>query len=581
MEIRRGIGVSAGYAIGEAMVFDREEYRINRRTIAPREIDIEIERFRKAVQAAAAEIRTQLAAMSKKVRDVAGSILEAQVTLLQDPTLAEEIGGEIRNHAHTADYAASRTLRRKIKLLEESDSEGFAKRVLSDLVELEKALLRHLVGGKKDDTPHLPGKSIIVAHDLSPSQTIKLDRTKVLGILTEVGGLTSHTAIVAKSLGIPAVLDVESVASDVSSGEMVIIDGTTGTVIIEPDEGTLKRYQAMERNYLLIEQRRAKELQNLPAVTTDNTRVEIFANIESPEEIPTALNHGAEGIGLYRTEFLYLGHNFSPTEKDHQDAYNRAVSLLGNRRIIIRTLDLGADKMPHDGITEREANPFLGTRAIRLCFEKPEIFKTQIRAILRAASTGNVEMMIPMISSLAEVRQVKEVVEEVRQELRNNEEPTGERMKLGIMIEVPSAAVVADMLAPHVDFFSVGTNDLIAYSVAVDRANGRVASLYQPAHPAVIRLLKQVIDAGTKAGKSVSVCGEMSSDINFTLLLLGLGLRNFSVVPYIIPDLKKLIRSVSIKEAQAVAEKALTFDDSATCLEYLKSETQRYLPDTA
>jgi phosphotransferase system enzyme I (PtsI) len=336
----------------------------------------------------------------------------------------------------------------------------------------------------------------------------------------------------------------------------------------------------MERNHLLIEQRRAKELHDLPAITTDGTRVEIFANIESPEEIPTALNHGAEGIGLYRTEFLYLGNRFNPTEKDHQDAYNRAVSLLGNRRIIIRTLDLGADKMPHDGM-EREANPFLGTRAIRLCFEKPDMFKTQIRAILRAASTGKVEMMIPMISSLAEVRQVKEFVEEVRQELRSQEEPAGEGMKLGIMIEVPSAAVVADMLAPHVDFFSVGTNDLIAYSVAIDRANGRVASLYQPAHPAVIRLLKQVIEAGAKAGKSVSVCGEMSSDINFTLLLLGLGLRNFSVVPFIIPDLKKLIRSVSIKEAQGIAEKALTFDDSAVCLEYLKAETQRYLPDTA
>src|SRR5262245_4497691 len=580
MEIRRGIGVSAGYAIGEALVFDREEYRINRRTIASREVDGEIERFRKAVQAAAAEIRSQLAAMSKKVRDVAGSILEAQVTLLQDPTLAEEISGEIRNHSHTADYATSRTLRRKIKLLEDSDAEGFAKRVLSDFIELEKALLRHLVGGRKDDTPQLSTKSVIVAHDLSPSQTIKLDRTKVLGILTEVGGLTSHPAIVAKSLGIPAVVDVESVASDVTSGEMVIIDGTTGTVIIEPDEGTLKRYQAMERNYLLIEQRRAKELHDLPAVTTDGTRVEIFANIVSPEEIPTALNHGAEGIGLYRTEFLFLGNNFNPTEKDHLEAYSRAVSLLGKRRIIIRTLDLGADKMPHDGI-EHEANPFLGTRAIRLCFEKPDMFKTQLRAILKAASRGSVEMMIPMISSLAEVRQVKEVIEEVRQELRREEEPAGDGMKLGIMIEVPSAAVVADMLAPHVDFFSVGTNDLIAYSVAVDRANGRVASLYQPSHPAVIRLLKQIIEAGTKAGKSVSVCGEMSSDINFTLLLLGLGLRNFSVVPFIIPDLKKLIRSVSIQEAQAIAAKALTFDDGGACLEFLKAETQKYLPDTA
>src|SRR6185295_18686114 len=351
--------------------------------------------------------------------------------------------------------------------------------------------------------------------------------------------------------------------------------------IVNPDEGTIKRYQAMERNYLLIEQRRAKELHDLPAITTDGTRVEIFANIESPEEIPTALSHGAEGIGLYRTEFLYLGNQFNPTEKDHQDAYNRAVSLLGNRRIIIRTLDLGADKMPHDGSLDREANPFLGTRAIRLCFEKPEMFKVQLRAILRAASRGKVEMMIPMISSLAEVKQVKEIVEEVRQDLRRNDEPSGDNMKLGIMIEIPSAAVVADMLAPHVDFFSVGTNDLIAYSVAVDRANGRVAGLYQPAHPAVIRLLKQIFDAGAKAGKSVSVCGEMSSDINFTLLLLGLGLRNFSVVPFIIPDLKKLIRSVSVKEAQAIAVKALTYDDSAACLEYLKSETQRYLPDTA
>jgi phosphotransferase system enzyme I (PtsI) len=581
MEIRRGIGVSAGYAIGEALVFDREEYRISRRTIAVREVDVEIERFRKSVQAAAAEIRSQIGVMSKKVRDVAGSILEAQVTLLQDPTLAEEITGEVRNHLHTAEYAASRTLRRKIKLLEDSDAEGFAKRVLSDFIELEKTLLRHLVGARKDDTPQLSSKAVIVAHDLSPSQTIKLDRSKVLGILTEVGGLTSHTAIVAKSLGIPAVVDVESIASDVSSGDAVILDGTTGTVIVNPDEATLKRYQAMERNYLLIEQRRAKELHDLPAITTDGTRVEIFANIESPEEIPTALSHGAEGIGLYRTEFLYLGNQFNPTEKDHQDAYNRAVSLLGNRRIIIRTLDLGADKMPHDGSMERESNPFLGTRAIRLCFEKPDMFKTQIRAILRAASSGKVEMMIPMISSLAEVRQVKEIVEEVRQELRSHEEPAGDGMKLGIMIEVPSAAVVADMLAPHVDFFSVGTNDLIAYSVAVDRANGRVAGLYQPAHPAVLRLLKTVIDAGSKAGKSVSVCGEMSSDINFTLLLLGLGLRNFSVVPFIIPDLKKLIRSVSILETQAIAVKALTFDDSAACLEYLKSETQRFLPDTA
>jgi len=581
MEIRRGIGVSAGYAIGEALVLDREEFRISRRTISAGEIESEIVRFAKAVEVAVGEVRTEIGSMSRRVRDEAGSILEAQVQMLQNPHLAEEIAGEIRKNNHTADHAVSRVLRRKMKAMEDSGHEVFYRRVVSDLTDLEKSLLRHLVPGKKGDTPELVNKAIIVAHDLSPSQTIKLDRAKVLGILTEVGGLTSHTAIVAKSLGIPAVVGVESVAGDVTSGQKIILDGTTGTVIVDPDEGTVKRYQAMERNYLLIEQRRAKELQDLPAITTDGTRVEIFANIESPEEIPAALAHGAEGIGLYRTEFLYLGHNFNPTEKDHQDAYTRAVTLLGNRRIIIRTLDLGADKMPHDGAFDREANPFLGTRAIRLCFQRPDMFKTQIRAILRAASRGNVEMMIPMISSLSEVLLAKEVVEEVRRELRSQEEPCGDGMKLGIMIEIPSAAVVADMLAPHVDFFSVGTNDLIAYSIAIDRANERVASLYQPAHPAVLRLLKQIFDAGAKAGKSVSVCGEMSSDINFTLLLLGLGLRNFSVVPFIIPDLKKLIRSVSVKEAQAIAVKALTYDDSAACLEYLKSETQRYLPDTA
>ncbi|HLY09205.1 MAG TPA: phosphoenolpyruvate--protein phosphotransferase [Planctomycetota bacterium] len=581
MEIRRGIGVSAGYAIGEALVLDREEYRISRRTITVAEVDGEIERFRRGVESAVAEIRSQIASMSKRVREEAGSILEAQITMLQNPHFAEEIAAEIRKNQHTADHAVSRTIRRKIKAMEDSGHEAFYKRVVSDLTEFEKCLMRPMVGESRVETPQLSGKAIVVAHDLSPSQTIKLDRTKVLGILTEVGGLTSHTAIVAKSLGIPAVVGVDSVARDVASGDQLILDGTTGTVIVAPDEGTRKRYQAMERNYLLIEQRRAKELQDLPAVTTDGTRVEIFANIESPEEIPAALAHGAEGIGLYRTEFLYLGNHFNPSEKDHQDAYNRAVTLLGNRRIIIRTLDLGADKMPHEGAFDREANPFLGTRAIRLCFQRPDMFKTQIRAILRAASRGNVEMMIPMISSLSEVRLAKEVVEEVRRELRSQEEPAGDGMKVGIMIEIPSAAVVADMLAPHVDFFSVGTNDLIAYSVAVDRANERVASLYQPAHPAVLRLLKLVFDAGAKAGKSVSVCGEMSSDINFTLLLLGLGLRNFSVVPFIIPDLKKLIRSVSILEAQAVAEKALTFDDSAACLEYLKSETQRFLPDTA
>ncbi|HLF92804.1 MAG TPA: phosphoenolpyruvate--protein phosphotransferase [Planctomycetota bacterium] len=578
MEIRRGIPVSSGYAIGEAFVFDREEFRINRRPVAPKEVDREIERFRKGIEAAVAEIRKQIDGLSKRIRDVAGSILDAQIHMLQDKALQDEVVNEIRKNCSTAEYAASRTVRRKIKVLEESGAEAFAKRVLSDLVELEKAILRNLLGTKRDDISTVTGKVVIVAHDLSPGQALRLDRKKVIGILTEVGGLTSHTAIVAKSLGIPAVVGVEGVTADIAVGDLVVLDGAGGTVIISPDEGTLKRYQAMERNFDLMESQRAKELHDLPAITKDGTRIEIFANIESPEEIPEAIDHGAEGIGLYRTEFLYLENRFNPTEKDHLDAYVRAVTLLGDRKIIIRTVDLGADKMPMDGFP-RESNPFLGTRAIRLCFERPEIFRTQLRAILKSTARGNVGMMIPMISSLSEVIQVREALEDVRRELRREEEPAGEGIELGIMIEIPSAAIIADLLAPHVDFFSVGTNDLIAYSVAVDRANERVAPLYQPAHPAVLRLLKHVIEAGAKHKKNVSVCGEMSSDLNFTLFLLGIGLRHFSVAHPVIPDLKKLIRTVSIDEARTVAEKALTFNDGREALEYLKGETRRVLPD--
>jgi phosphoenolpyruvate-protein phosphotransferase (PTS system enzyme I) len=578
MEIRRGIGVSGGYAIGEAFVVDREEYRISRRTLPPALVEAEVERFRTAAGKAAQGIRTQVEAMPKRVREAAAAILEAQIRWLQEPALHEEIIGEIRKSLRTADYAASYVIRRKIKAMEESDA-AFARRVASDLVELEKSLLRELVGGSIRETlATLSGKAIIVAHDLSPGQAIGMDRSKVLGILTEAGGPTSHTAIVARSLGIPAVVGVEGVTNAMSGGDTVILDAAQGTVLINPDETTVKRYQAMERNFLFLEQRRAKELHDLPGITKDGTRIEIFANIESPEDIPAALEHGAEGIGLYRTEFLFLGNSFAPTEKDHYDAYTKATKLLGKRRIIIRSLDLGADKLPDDGF-DHEANPFLGTRAIRLCFERPAMFRTQLRAILRATATGNIGLMIPMIATVGEVHRTREIVEDVRAELRREEEPAGEGMSFGIMIEVPSAAVTADLLAPHVDFLSVGTNDLVAYSMAVDRANKHVASLFQPGHPAVLRLLKSVIEAGVKEGKTVSICGEMSSDITFTLLLLGLGLRNFSVVPPVIPELKKLIRSVSMDDARRVAQKALTFDDAKDVHEYLRTETRSFMPD--
>jgi phosphotransferase system enzyme I (PtsI) len=578
MEIRLGIGVSSGYALGEAFVIDREEYRVSRRPIPPVQVEAEVERFRKAAAGAAAEVRAQVVAMPDRVRKAAGAILEAQIQWLQDPALHEEIVSEIRKSLRSADYAASYVIRKKIKAMEESN-QAFARRLSSDFVELEKSLLRAMTGSSREDMAHLGGKVVIVAHDLSPAQAVGLDRERVLGILTEAGGPTSHTAIIARTLGIAAVVGVEGVTNAISSGDTVVLDGSAGKVFINPDEETAKRYAAMERNYELQEARLTEELRDLPAVTTDGVRVEILANIEAPEEIPSALEHGAEGIGLYRTEFLFLGHQFQPTEKDHLEAYTRAAGLLGKRRLVIRTLDLGADKIPSEGF-DRESNPFLGTRAIRLCLQRPGMFRSQLRAILRSSDRGNVAIMVPMISSLAEVRAAREIVESVRAELEAEGEPSGRDIPFGIMIEVPSAAVTSDLLAPHVDFFSVGTNDLIAYSIAVDRGNERVASLYQPGHPAILRLLKTVIETGAQHGKGVSVCGEMSSDIRFTLLLLGLGLRIFSVVSPMIPELKKLVRSVSLKQAQAVAAHALTLDDSAAVMAYLREETRKIRPDS-
>lgn len=581
MEIRKGIGVSVGYAIGEAFVLDREQYRITRRVVADSELEGEMERFRKAILECVEETHDRIEAMPRRVRGAASAILEAQIKLFQDPALNEDIIEDIRRNRNSAEYATSKALRRRIKTLEDNltrDNRELVQRSISELIDMERALLRSLLGSKREDLAHLTRKVIVVAHDLSPMQTLGLDRNFVLGFLTEVGGATSHTAIVARTLGLPAVVGVEGVTNDVSGGDTVILDGGNGTVILNPDAGTLKRYEAQARNYAILEQRISREQRDLAAETRDGTRVTILANIDRPEEIPFALEHGAEGVGLYRTEFLYLEHGYNPDETVQYEAYRRAIQLLGSRRLVIRTMDLGADKMPLDGLP-REENPFLGTRAIRLCFLRPEIFRTQLRAILRVAPLGSVAVMVPMISSLREILLAREVIESVRADLRKESVAAAGDVQFGIMIEVPSAAIIADRLASHIDFFSVGTNDLICYTVAVDRKNERIASLYQPAHPAVLSLLHQVIEAGTRHGKPVSVCGEMAGDVVYTLPLLGMGLRSFSVVPHMIPEIKKIIRSVSLTEAREVAARALEFEDPAATEEYLRSEVRKRLPD--
>lgn len=574
MEIRKGIPVSRGYAIGKAFVLDTEEFRIPKRTIPSAGVAAEIERLHKAAQTAAHDLRKQLTKVSKKVGETATKIVEAHMTLLADEHLREEIIETIRKSRTNAEYAVSRTIRRKLKILEDGENISFAARLRETFLECEKAYLRALLGAKREDISHLTEPVVIVAQDLSPAQTIAFDRDKILGILTDRGGQTSHTSIIADSLGIPAVVALNTITTDVSGGDRIIIDGEIGTVIIDPDEGTIKLYEAMARNRAILGQRLAKELQNLPIETKDGHKIELMANIELPDEIQGAIKNGAEGIGLYRTEFLYLSNNFNPTEQHHLEAYRKAIQFLGNRKLIVRTMDLGADKMPLDGLAA-ESNPFLGIRGIRLCFERPDLFRVQLRAILKVADHGNVGIMLPMVSSLSELLQAREILDQVGREMRL---PL-RTVPLGIMIEVPSAAMICDLLAKHVDFFSIGTNDLIAYTIAVDRLHEKMAPLYQPAHPAILRLLKQIIETGARFGKPVSVCGEMSSDINYTVLLLGLGLKCFSVVPPALPEVKKLIRSVTLEDAQVIAAKALTFEDARTTHEFLREETRKILPD--
>lgn len=579
MEIRKGVAASPGYAVGEAFVLDFEEFRIPKKMVGDGDADGEVARFHRAAEAAQKENEESVRKISKKVGDVVVKIIESHLKLISDPSVQKEIETLIRKSSYSAEYAVSTIFRKKIKSLEMLGSaHEFAQRLRQDLGQVEHSLLRHLLGERREDISKLTKPVVIVADDLTPAQTASFDKTKIVGILTNKGGKTSHTSLIAASLGIPAVVGLGNITTEVSGGDVVVVDGTDGKVIINPDRNTMARYEAMGRNFVMMDKKLAQQLKNLPAETKDKQRITVLANIEFPEEIPLALEYGAEGIGLYRTEFLYLNNRFQPQERDHIEAYKCAIQALGGRKLTIRTLDLGADKMPVNGVPAG-SNPFLGVRAIRLCMENGEIWRPQLRAILRVSSLGDVAIMVPMVSTLQEILQVREIISEMKRELREEGEVINENIPVGIMVEVPSIAMIIDQVAAHVDFFSIGTNDLIAYLSAVDRTNEKVAHLYQPAHPAVLRMLREVIATGNLRGRSVSICGEMSSDVNYVILLLGLGLKVFSVVPHMIPEIKRAIRSVTVEDAKKIAETALSLDNPRDIEEFLKEETRKRIPE--
>ena len=579
MEIKRGTPVSPGVTIGPALVLDTEGYRIPQRFIGAEQVEAEVERFHQAQAAAVQEAEDNRRAVSDKLGGQYGAIFTFHVLFLQDPTLHSEIVAAIRQHAWAAEYAVSRVMRGHAKNFESLAQGHFASRS-ADLFDLEKAMLRNLLGHRREQIQHLNVPVVVLAHDLTPSETASLDPAMVHAFATEAGGRASHTAIMAGALEIPAVVGLGKFLTDVSGGDLVIVDGNLGLVILDPDEETLARYEVARKSFHNFESG-LTQLRDLPAQTKDGTRITLLGNIEFPHEADHCLDRGADGVGLYRTEFLYLGMKSDPTEAEHLEAYTRVVQTLGpQRQVVIRTLDLGADKFATQSEpANHERNPFLGLRSVRLCLKNLPLFKTQMRAILRASAAGDVRIMFPMVSTLVELRECKKILAEVKQDLDAERVPYNRQLPIGTMIEVPSAAIMAQQLAREVDFFSIGTNDLVQYTLAADRTNEHVASLYNPADPAVLRLIQMVVAAAAQRGITVNVCGEMSGEPIYTLLLLGMGLRQFSVTPHNIPEIKKLIRSVTVQEAQAVADEALRLETGRDITNFLREQTRRILPE--
>jgi phosphoenolpyruvate-protein phosphotransferase (PTS system enzyme I) len=588
MEVKRGIAVSPGVAIGPALVVDTEGIRITHRTVDPSRVDEEIERLSKALEEATGEARQNRQRYTDLHGPTIGNIFAAQESALEDPTIRAQYESLIRKHSYSAEYAVSRVIRDYVKKMEAAAEQlpevarAEVRRRIAEFIDIEKQILVRLLGRYSEPLQELTEPVVVLATDLMPSETADFTPRTVYAFATESGGDTSHTAILADALEIPAVVGLGRFLSSVSGGDTVIVDGEEGVLIIDPDEATIARYEE-KRAALLARADRYEALRDKPAATLDNARVSLLGNIELAHEAPHCLDRGAEGVGLYRTEFLYLNKTADPTEDEHFEAYKAVVQTLGrDRPVVIRTLDLGADKFSSvSGMTAEEKNPFLGLRSVRLCLRKLDLFKAQLRAILRAGALGDVRIMFPMISTVEELRQCRTLLNEVKEDLEEEGIPFKADLKVGTMIEVPSAAVLADVLAREVDFFSIGTNDLIQYTLAADRNNENVANLYNPADPAVLRLIKRVVEAAHKEQIEVNVCGEMSGEPLYAPLLVGLGLRQLSATPRKIPEIKRVIRQLTVPEAERLAERALQMETARQVGNYLRDQLRRILPEAA
>jgi phosphotransferase system enzyme I (PtsI) len=566
-------------AIGPALVLGSEDFRIPQRFVRVDAIDIELARFRAALEAAVAEIAGHEELAAARLGQQYGAIFAAHRQLAQDPKLVKDIEDLIRQKCYSPEFASSRVLRKYAKTLQNLGDRYFAERA-NDLFDLEKRILRHLLGERREELTQLTVPVVVLAHNLTPSETANLDKKFVLGFATEVGGKSSHTAILAGALELPAVVGVGSFLADVSGGESVIIDGNEGTVIIDPDEETLGSYRDAERR-MRSAAVKLNSLGPLRSETKDGVPIHIYGNIEFPDEVDHCVERGAEGIGLYRTEFLYLESDKEPTEEVQFGAYVRVLKAFPSGPVVIRTLDLGAEKFPQSmqEVIEATPNPALGLRSMRLTLHNIPMFKTQLRAILRAATVGDLRIMFPLVSTLLELRQAKMILGDVVEDLEEHKVAFNAKVKVGMMVEVPSAALMADEFAREVDFFSIGTNDLIQYTLGVDRANPAVAYLYSSADPSVLRLIEGVVKASEKYNLPVSVCGQMSSDPIYTPLLVGMGLRELSVTPQAILEVKQAVRNLTVAQAREILDRARSLDVARDVENYLRGEMKKSSPD--
>ena len=579
MLTRTGIAVSPGVAISPAMLFGSQGFRIPQRFVSVDAVDSEVSRFHASVETVSDALGENERVAREQLGDQYAAIFSAHRMMLRDPKLNSEIESLIRTKCFSPEFAASRVLRNYAKTLQNLGNAYLAERA-ADVFDLEKRLLKTLLGEQRPELSHLTEPVVVLAHNLTPGETANLNRDFVKGFATEAGGHTSHTAILAGALEIPAVVGIGKFLADVSAGDVVIIDGNRGEVIIDPDEATVARYQDSLKQRE-TESERLAALNTIEARTNDNVRIQVLGNIEFPQEVAQCAKRGADGIGLYRTEFLYLGSDHEPTEEEHYNAYCSVIREMGDHPIVIRTLDLGADKIAGDieEFRTKADNPALGLRSIRLSLRHLGQFKVQLRAILRAAVHGDIRIMFPLVTTLLELRRARMILADVIEDLEEENAEFRRDIPVGMMVEVPAAALLAHNFAREVDFFSIGTNDLIQYTMAVDRAEPSVASLYRAGDPSILRLIQMVIDAGRVEGIPVTVCGQMSSDPKFIPLLLGLGIRNVSVTPSSVPEVNDVVRNFSIDDAEQIAKHALSLDVARDVENFLRNELNRLCPD--